>query len=467
MKVLRRILNTSVFRLSLVYGFLFSLIAATALISVYKVAESQIKLQVDTRLRLETNILLKNYQNQAVEGLIEKIELYNKKDGRRAYIYTLIHRRNLDITRSIPMDQILKNSNQIFADMQLGDIVDYVPDQKKDDKVRLLLTILPGGYQLFVASESKETQHLLSQLFQATLLAISVIFGLSILIGSFMARNMVRRINVVTKTADNIIDGDLSHRIPVEDKRNNELDRLSRSLNRMLNRNEELMQSMQAVTNNLAHDLRNPLNRIRNRLESASFKPATDENYTQITEDTIHDIDGVISTFNALLSIAQIESGAPRKNWDSFSLNSLLDDLSEIYEMVAEDKQIAWEYASTDNLQLNGNKQLVAQLLTNLLDNAFKYTPKNGKVTLNASPDKDYPAQLKIIITDTGHGIPEEENKNVFKRFHRLDKARSTEGNGLGLSLVKAVADLHHAKIVLDDNKPGLIVKVIFEQEVS
>jgi len=467
MKVLRRILNTSVFRLSLVYGVLFSVIAAAALISVYKVAENQIKLQVDTRLKLETNILLKNYQNQAVEGLIKKIELYNKKDGRRAYIYTLIHRRNLDITRAIPMEKILENSNQFFADMPLADIVDDVPDQKKDDKVRLLLTILPGGYQLFVASESKETQHLLSQLFQATLLAISVIFGLSILIGSFMARNMVRRINTVTKTADNIIEGDLSHRIPVEDKRNNELDRLSRSLNRMLDRNEELMHGMQAVTNNLAHDLRNPLNRIRNRLEAASFKPATEENYAQITDETIQDIDGVISTFNALLSIAQIESGVPRQNWDNFSINDLLSDLSETYQIVAEDRNIDWEYSASDNLQLSGNKQLIAQLLTNLLDNAFKFTPENGKVTLHVSPVENHPTQIDIIISDTGHGIPEKDYENVFKRFHRLDKARSTEGNGLGLSLVKAVADLHRAKIKLDDNKPGLIVKVTFEQEVN
>jgi len=450
-----------------VYGVLFSVIAAAALISVYKVAENQIKLQVDTRLKLETNILLKNYQNQAVEGLIKKIELYNKKDGRRAYIYTLIHRRNLDITRAIPMEKILENSNQFFADMPLADIVDDVPDQKKDDKVRLLLTILPGGYQLFVASESKETQHLLSQLFQATLLAISVIFGLSILIGSFMARNMVRRINTVTKTADNIIEGDLSHRIPVEDKRNNELDRLSRSLNRMLDRNEELMHGMQAVTNNLAHDLRNPLNRIRNRLEAASFKPATEENYAQITDETIQDIDGVISTFNALLSIAQIESGVPRQNWDNFSINDLLSDLSETYQIVAEDRNIDWEYSASDNLQLSGNKQLIAQLLTNLLDNAFKFTPENGKVTLHVSPVENHPTQIDIIISDTGHGIPEKDYENVFKRFHRLDKARSTEGNGLGLSLVKAVADLHRAKIKLDDNKPGLIVKVTFEQEVN
>lgn len=464
MKVLRRILNTSVFRLSLVYGILFSLIAAAALISVYKVAENQIQLQVDTRLKLETNILLKKYQNQAVEGLIEKINFYNKKDGRRAYIYTLIHRRNLDITRSLPTDQLLKKSNQIFATMPLGDIVDYVPDQKKDDKVRLLLTILPGGYQLLVASESKETQHLLNRLFHATLVAISIIFGLSILIGSFMARNMVRRINAVTKTADNIIEGDLSHRIPVVDKRDNELDRLSKSLNRMLDRNEELMNSMQAVTNNLAHDLRNPLNRIRNRLESVRYKPATNDELIEITEETIDDIDGVIATFNALLSIAQIESAAPHKDWTTFSLNNLLDDLSETYEIIAENKNISWKYHSTDNLQLDGNKQLITQLFMNLLDNAFKYTPENGKVTLNAALNNNHPKQLEVTIADTGHGIPNEEIENVFKRFHRLDEARSTEGNGLGLSLVKAVADLHHAKIELSDNKPGLIVNVIFKE---
>ena len=464
---IRHIFNTSVFRLSLVYGVLFSLIAAAALISVYKVAESQIKQQVDTRLKLETNILLKNYQSRAVEGLIDTINLYNKKDGRRIYIYTLIHRRNLDLTRSQPTDQILKNSNQIFKTMPLGEIVDYVPDHKKDDKVRLLLTILPGGYQLLVASESKETQELLNQLFQATIIAISIIFGLALLIGSFMARKMVNRINLVTNTADGIIEGDLSHRIPVKDTSNNELDRLSRSLNRMLARNEELMHGMQAVTNNLAHDLRNPLNRIRNRLESVRYKPASNKELSQITDETIEDIDGVISTFNALLSIAQIESGVPRKNWENFSLTQLLDDLSETYEILAEDKEIDWKYTSTSNLALCGNKQLIAQLLTNLLDNAFKYTSKytsrKGFVHLNVSHDNKHPDNITVIISDSGHGIPKNEYDNVFKRFHRLDKARSTEGNGLGLSLVKAVADLHQAKIELSDNKPGLKVKVTFK----
>lgn len=474
MNFFRRILKTSVFRLSLLYAILFSLIAAAALISIYKVAENQINEQVDTRLQLETNILLKHYRNAAVEGLIASIRFYNNKEDRPFYIYALIHRSGLDLTRFIPADGVMKTQNQIFASMPLGDVVDYVPYGKKDDKVRMLLTLLPGGYQLLVGAELEETQHLLNRLFQATLAAISIIFTLSILIGIVMARKMVKRINAVTTTADTIIEGDFSQRIPIVPDRDNELDRLSESLNRMLDRIESLMQGMQQVTNNLAHDLRNPLNRIRHRLESAQLTQMTQQEYAVMTEHTIEDIDGVISTFNALLSIAQIESGIPRKDWDDFSLNIVLNDLSEIYEAVAKEKNLQWEYHASENLQLQGNKQLIAQLLGNLLDNAFKYTPEGGKVTLTAEyakptgmqkPDHKLGKQrpVHITIADNGDGIPLEEHKEVFKRFHRLDNARSTEGNGLGLSLVKAVADLHGATIDLRDNHPGLSVTIVFD----
>lgn len=468
MNFFHRIFNTSEFRLSLVYAVLFSFIAAAALISVYKVAENQIREQVDTRLKLETNLLLKNYKKQAVEGLIESINFYNNKEGRPFYIYTLIHRRKLDLTRFIPSDEHIKNSNQIFASMPLGDIVDFVPDRKKDENVRLLLTILPGGYQLLVGAELKETQHLLNKLFQATLMAISVIFALSILIGGFMARKMISRISTVTNTADNIIEGDLSQRIPVVAGRNNELDRLSFSLNKMLDRNEELMHGIREVTNNLAHDLRNPLNRIRNRLESAQSGQMSEDVFSTVTDETIHDIDGVISTFNALLNIAQIESGVPRKDWKRLNLNHLLNDLSEIYSSVAKEKNIHWEYHVSDGLELKGNKQLIAQLFTNLLDNAFKFTPTGGKISLmaryikNTNINKKSSSSIEVIISDNGPGIPTDKYDMVFERFHRLDDARSTEGNGLGLSLVKAVADIHNAKIHLENNKPGLRVEICF-----
>jgi signal transduction histidine kinase len=279
-----------------------------------------------------------------------------------------------------------------------------------------------------------------------------------------MARRMLKRINDVTNTADNIIEGNLSHRIPVVNDRNNELDRLGRSLNRMLDRNEELMRSMREVTNNLAHDMRNPLNRIRHRIESAKFEGITEQGFDQLTDDTIRDLDSVISTFNALLSIAQVESGAPRKDWIEFELNALLDDLAEIYELVANEQNLVWEYDVGKDLIMNGNRHLIAQLFTNLLDNAFKYSPEGGKVSLNARVVEtlDKKPQIAVTITDNGPGIPAEEHQNVFKRFYRLDNARSTEGNGLGLSLVKAAADLHDAKIEFSDNHPGLCVRVNF-----
>ncbi|MGK0272862.1 MAG: signal transduction histidine kinase [Cocleimonas sp.] len=471
MSILGRILRTSVFRLSLLYALLFSLIAAAALLSVYKFAGNQIEDQIDRRLKLETNLLLENYRKRTLTGLTEDINIYNKKEGRPFYIYALIHQRKLDLKQFIPVEQLPeiideKNQNQIFASIPMSEIIDFVNDRNTDETVRVLLTLLPGGYQLLVGAELEETQDLLNQLFKASLIAISIIFALSILIGSLMARRMLNRINAVTKTADNIIDGDLSHRIPVIDDRNNELDRLSRSLNRMLDRNEELMIGTREVSNNLAHDLRNPLNRIRHRIESAKLdknRLSGDEfKFDDFADDTIEDIDGVISTFNALLSIAQIESGEPRKNWTEFSLNDLLNDLSEIYEIVADEKEIIWQYSSDNDLNINGNKQLIAQLFTNLLDNTFKYSPSKSIISLSAIAKDN--SNIEVIISDQGTGIPESEHENVFKRFHRLDSARSTEGNGLGLSLVKAVVDLHDAKISLSDNKPGLIASVSFKR---
>ncbi len=460
--IFRRILNTSVFRLSLLNAVLFSLIAAVALISVYKVAETKINQQVDTRLQLQTNLLLRTYNSYAVEGLLELLDIYTQKDDPPFFFYLLINRSDLDLTKIVKPDKVIRNNNQWFATRPLGGMAKYINGHKPEDEARVLLTILPGGYQLLVGTELKETRELLNQLFKAILVAIPIIFAVSISIGFLMARNMVNRINTVTDTAKNIIEGDLSQRIPLVEDRNNEFDRLSLSLNRMLGRNEELMQSMQQVTNNLAHDLRNPLNRIRNRLESAQIRKMNKDEYSDVVEHTIEDIDGVISTFNALLSIAQIESGLPRKNWQTFSVNELLNDLSDMYEAVAQEQGKRWLCKAEENLQLYGNKQLIAQLLTNLLDNAFKYTPDNGEIKLTARRDNNN--NIQISIADNGSGIPKEEHDKVFKRFHRLDSARSTEGNGLGLSLVKAVADLHNAKITFDDNHPGLLVTVNFKE---
>jgi signal transduction histidine kinase len=286
--------------------------------------------------------------------------------------------------------------------------------------------------------------------------AIAIIFTLALLGGILMGRSVLKRIDAVRQTAGEIIEGDLTQRMPFT-HRNDEFDRLSLVLNRMLQRLEKSMQGMREVTDNLAHDLRTPLNRLRNRLELTLLKDPKTVDYQKSQQDAIEDVDTLINTFNSLLNIAQTESGAKRSKLQAVDLSQLMNSLGELYEVVAEEENIRFEYQVKDNLRVQGNQQLLAQAFTNLIDNAVKYTPQYGHISLDAKKVKD---TIIITIRDTGLGIPENQREHVFQRFVRLDNARTSVGNGLGLSLVKAVMDQHEAQITLGDNKPGLIVNV-------
>ncbi len=217
---------------------------------------------------------------------------------------------------------------------------------------------------------------------------------------------------------------------------------------------------------------------MRNRLESIQFQQGKAIDYSNVIDETIEETDQIVKTFNALLSIARVESGVHREDWQEVNISNLIQDLGELYSVVAEDKHILWSQECENNLILQCNKQLLAQLITNLLDNAVKYTPPHGAIKLKAyykniitdtSKKVQYGkntqanhihkkgAQYLIIeVYDNGPGIPESQYEQVFKRFHRLDNARSSEGNGLGLSLVKAVTEMHEGSITLSNNQPGL-----------
>ncbi|HPY40639.1 MAG TPA: HAMP domain-containing sensor histidine kinase, partial [Thiolinea sp.] len=297
--------------------------------------------------------------------------------------------------------------------------------------------------------------------YESMWLAVGLMFLLAVLGGWLMGYGVLRRIDSIRQTAGEIINGDLSQRMVVT-RRNDEFDRLSWVLNSMLQRIENLMKATREVTDNLAHDLRNPLNRLRNRLDTSRFQPMDAEHFQQVRQDALQDVDDLIKTFNALLGIAQAESGVHRDDWTPIQLDPLISDLGELYEAVAEEEGIKFSYASQPSLVLQANRHLIAQVITNLLDNAVKYTPKGGEIRLNAEQQAQ---QIIITVSDTGPGIPVEERERVFKRFVRLDNARSTPGNGLGLSLVKAVADLHGAQVELADNQPGLKVILRFPIE--
>ncbi|MCK5917428.1 MAG: HAMP domain-containing histidine kinase [Cocleimonas sp.] len=452
----RQLLNTTAFRLSLIYALLFSMIATIALSLIYWVAAGQIKQQTDQRLRLETDVLMNRYHTGRFDALAQTIQRRNTDSSTTFFIYALIDRRGRDINKSFKPEYITKDRRQAYTTMTLGAISHMIPAKQKDSPARVLLTLLPTKHLLMVGADLNQQKRLLNKIFSVVVSAIAIIFTLALLGGILMGRSVLRRIDAVRKTAGEIIEGDLTQRMP-STRRNDEFDRLSLVLNRMLQRLEQSMQGMREVTDNLAHDLRTPLNRLRNRLELTLLKNPDTVDYQKSQQDAIEDVDTLINTFNSLLNIAQTESGA-KGNLEKVDLSLLMNSLGELYEVVAEEENISFSYHIEEDLTVRGNQQLLAQAFTNLIDNAVKYSSEKGHIDLKGSRHNN---SIIITISDTGEGIPEDQREHVFKRFVRLDNARTSVGNGLGLSLVKAVMNQHEAEIVLGDNKPGLIVEVI------
>jgi len=289
---------------------------------------------------------------------------------------------------------------------------------------------------------------------------LMLVFGV---IGGFvMSRWMLSRIETINRTTEQIMAGDLGRRITVEGS-GDEFDELAANLNAMLERIERLMAGMREVTDNIAHDLRTPLSRLRSRLEVALMNEIDPATARRLLEETVADAEGLIATFNALLSIARAEAGEQRASWEKVELGELVQDIQELYEPLAEEREITLRAVTDPDVVVMGNRQMLAQALVNLTDNAIKYTPVGGRVTLEATRLEGVgrPAPL-LRVTDTGPGIPPELRAKALERFVRLDADRSTPGNGLGLSLVDAVAKLHNAELELADNDPGLRVSLVF-----
>ena len=250
--------------------------------------------------------------------------------------------------------------------------------------------------------------------------------------------------------------GDLSQRMPVSDTRD-EFDALSRNLNAMLDQIETLMSSVRHMSDNVAHDLRTPLTRLRNRLETLRARAADGD--TKDIDACLDDADSLLSTFASLLSIARIESGASGEALQEVDLTAVTRDACELYQALAEDKNIELVCEADTSARILGDRNLVFQALTNLLDNAIKYTPAGGRVRARAEAVDD---GVLLTVADSGPGIPEGQLTQVLDRFYRVDESRSAPGAGLGLSLVNAIASQHQATLRLEDNEPGLRVSLEF-----
>lgn len=313
---------------------------------------------------------------------------------------------------------------------------------------------LPNGYALLVGRNIPDTKT--NSIFVGRLgWAMILILASLAAAGFFIGDRVVYRINLIADTASQIMQtGDLSRRIPVPGKWD-DLSVLAHILNELFERVESLVIGVREVSDNVAHDLRTPLTRIKNRLESLHSRGESEQlPITECTEKLIAESDHLLATFSALLRIGNIESGKWQGEVETIRLHRLIEDVVEFYEPLASDKQQTI-HMSLARLSLDGDKHLLFQAIANLLDNAIKYTPDHGDITVTLKLQNGL---ANVSVTDSGKGVPEEDCESIFRRFYRTDKARNKSGNGLGLSLVKAIIELHKGTIRAYRSEAGFTI---------
>jgi signal transduction histidine kinase len=450
----QRVLHTQAFRITLVF-VIFYAVTATALVAfTWWHAQRALDAQTDQTIEAEVIGLTEQYERRGVDGLSDVI------NGRVAQ-----HANGLYLLQSSSFNVLAGNLVELPSVSRPigGDIVEfeYKRTMQGADVTRIARGQgfwLQGGYFLLVARDITD-QRLSRRLLTTTLpwsIGLMLVLGLGG--GALMSRNLIRRLDTITRTSSAIVAGDFSRRVPLTGRRD-EFDVLSENLNVMLDRTERLMKSMREVVDSVAHDLRTPLNRLRNRLEDIQRRLDPEDPHLDDIDAAIAETDRLIATFNALLLIAEADSGITRGTMSVIDLSAVVADVADLYAPLAEEKNIALELAPSGVLAVEGNRSLVSQMLANLIDNAIKYTPAGGHVWVSAA---ETPRGIDLRVSDSGPGIPAADRPRVLERFVRLEKSRNSPGTGLGLSLVAAVARMHDAKLALDDNHPGLKATVSF-----
>jgi len=441
------ILRTQAYRIVLVYVAVFAISVAALIAFTYWNTRRALDAQTDQTIEAEIVGLSEQYQQLGLYGLGQVVRSRSEHSGLGLYLLADRFKR-----------RIVGNLDPWPANMEHPDNFvefDYqrpIESGFETRRARGRVFALAGGINLLVARDVHE-RYLTERLFTTTLpWTVGLVLLLGLVGGAMMSRNMLARLDSINRTSAEIIDGDFSRRVPVGDS-HDEFDVLAENLNAMLDRIERLMKGVREVTDSVAHDLRTPLNRLRNRLEATlrHLDPASAE--TTEIEAAVAETDSLITTFNALLLIAEADAGVTRGEMAPIDLAPIAEDMAELYAPLAEEKGVALKIEPAGATMIDGNRSLISQALANLVDNAIKYTPSGGQVTVTAL---ETPDGVELRVADSGPGIPLDERARVVERFVRLEASRNSPGTGLGLSLVAAVARLHDAKLLLQDNRPGL-----------
>ncbi len=458
MTALGKLLRTTAFRLTLVYLVVFALFAAFLLgyfaLNTRRLINEQITGTVDTEVQLLTS----QYNQAGIRRLVGIVDVRSRRPGSNLYLVTTPTGEGLAGNVGSLEPGIIERQGWVeTAYRRLEE------PETTEHNALVLVTRLPGGIRLLIGRDLEERERMFHIISLAGRWSVALVIFLGVAGGLFVSRRVLNRVEAMTATAQTIMAGDLSGRLSITGSAD-EFDRLALNLNGMLERIESLMRGLKEVTDNVAHDLKTPLTRLRNRCEAALRNSKSEADYRRVLEETIEEAMGLIRTFDALLMIARAESGEVREGMAEFDVAEVARDVSELYEPLAEDKGLTLEVEANRPAAVKGNRELVSQALANLVDNAIKYaaptqvgdnTPHG--IVVKADMDRD---QVVLTVSDNGPGIPERDRSRVVDRFVRLEHSRSQPGSGLGLSLVSAVARLHGGELKLEDNAPGLRARI-------
>ena len=448
-----RLYNSAAFRLTMLYILIFGASVTVLLVFIYTTFSKELDRQTKYDINIQRADLGRKFIRGGRSEAISTINHLIAQDTRGNLVLMLIDRNWNVLAGNLPRWPGGSTKEVEWVTVSIAPAEGGTPM-----KAIAINSALPGGHILLVG-RTLESQEKIRKVVSDVLL---ICFGLTAFLaaagGIFMSRMIRRRLETVNIVCETVMEGKLDARVVVSGS-DDEFDHLSNNINRMLIRIEELIGGVRDISYNVAHDLRTPLNRLRNRVEGVLHQDMSYEAAEEQLRACLQEIDDLVATFNAILRISQAEAGAGIEHFALCAMNDLLGAIAELYRPVSEDKSIEIRTEFSAPCMVLGDRHLLSQAFANLMDNAIKYTQAGGTITISTQiQDKD----VCVEISDNGPGIPEDALDKVTKKFFRLESSRSTPGNGLGLSLVEAAVKLHGGSLTLQNNHPGLAVKLRF-----
>lgn len=453
----RSLFRVTAVRLSIIYTIIFGILAVGIVVYITGATVNVLRQQLEESIDQEIAGLSRVYNTRGLRSLITSLERRARAPGANLYVVT--DAQGEIIAGNVPSMEagVMRRigwTGRPFRYYRYGD------SPEEDHRAIARIVEVPNGLRILVGRDIGEHEKFRDVVGKGFKLAIGTMLALGILTWFFVGRRALKRIDGVSKSTARIMAGDRTERLPVTGT-GDEFDRLSENLNHMLDRIDQLNDGVKQMSDNIAHDLKTPITRLRNKADEV-IRINDPEDQRQKMTDIIADCDQIVRTFDALLMISRVESGSSVAKMGSVDLGALFTDLHELYEAVAEEAGAVLTLDMDTEVKriVHGNRELLSQAFSNLIDNALKYGSLNNAPLQIRLSCQSKGVEFLSSVSDNGPGIPLEERKRVLKRFVRLDESRKSQGNGLGLSLVQAIVNLHGGKLLLEDNKPGLTVSI-------